>query len=78
MAIISGTRLDEIGLGLVESVGREGGPMAAGWQPAVGNLIENRWLEEAYRGLRFTGMCVRDRGVRFLRIRDFKQYYFNV
>ena len=45
-----------------------------GWWNAVGNLIEICCLEKAYSGPRFTGIRVKTRGVRFHRIRDFKQY----
>ena len=48
-----------------------------GWRNTVGNLIEIGWLEKACHGPQFTGTCVKHRGVRFRRIRDFKQYCFN-
>ena len=43
----------------------------------VGNLIEIVWLKKAYREPQFTGICEKNRGVRFHRIRDVKQYYFS-
>ena len=48
-----------------------------GWRNTVGNLIDIFWLNKTYHGPQFTGICVKRRGVRFHRIRDFKQYYFN-
>ena len=33
------------------------------------------WFTETYNGPQFTGICSKSRGVRFHRIRDFKQYY---
>ena len=48
-----------------------------GWQNTVGNLIELFWLKNKYYGPQFTGACVQNSGLRFHRIRDFKQYYFN-
>ena len=48
-----------------------------GWQNTVGNLIEIFWLKNNYRGPQFNGTRVKHRGVRFHRIRDLKQYYFN-
>ena len=48
-----------------------------GWRNTVGNLIEFAWLKKTYHGPQFTGICVKNRGVRFHRVRDFQQYYFN-
>ena len=48
-----------------------------GWRNTVGNLIELFWLKQTYHGPQFTCICVKNRWVRFHRIRDFKQYYFN-
>ena len=62
------------------SISRAAAPRRAslrGWRNTVGNLIEIFWLKNAYDGPQFTGTCVKHRGVRFHRIRDFKQYYFN-
>ena len=33
------------------------------------------WLEKACHGPQFPGACMKHRGIRFDRIRDFKQYY---
>ena len=44
------------------------------WAPFLETLAE---YEKAYHGPQFTGICVKHRGVRFRRTRDFKQYYFN-
>ena len=52
-------------------------PGMKGWRNAVGNLIECLRLRKTYQGPLFTGACVKHSGVRFYRIRDFKQYYFN-
>ena len=51
--------------------------LSRGWQNTVGNLIEFVWLKEPNHGPRFTGTCVKHKGVRFHRVRDFKQSYFN-
>ena len=48
-----------------------------GWRNTIGNLIEFFWLKKQHRGPQFTGICVKDRGVRFHRFRDLKQYDFN-
>ena len=49
-----------------------------GWRNTVGNLIEICWgSKKAYRRPCVIGICVKNRGVRFHRIRDFKQYYFS-
>ena len=45
-----------------------------GWRNTVGSLIETSWLKRNYYGPQFTGICAKSRGVRFHRIRDFKQY----
>ena len=49
-----------------------------GWRNTVGNLIETFWLKEACRGPQSTDIrCVKHGGVRFHRIRDFKQFHFD-
>ena len=48
-----------------------------GWRNTVGRLIEFVWPKKACCRPWFTGTCVKTRGVRFHRIRDSKQYYFN-
>ena len=47
-------------------------------------LVEYSWRphqvfvdQQTYRGPQFTDLCVNSTSVRFHRIRDFKQYYFN-
>ena len=47
-----------------------------GWRNTVGNLVDICWLEKTY-GPQFTDTCVKHRGVRFHRIRDFNKYYLN-
>ena len=47
-----------------------------GWRNTVGGL-ESVWLKKAYDGPQFADRCINNKGVRFHRIRDFKQYYFN-
>ena len=46
-------------------------------QNTVGNLIEICWPKKAYHRPQLTGICMNNRGVRFHRVRDFKQYCFN-
>ena len=54
-----------------------GGPWTrAGWN-TVGNLIEFVWLRKACHRPHFAGMRVKNGGVQFQRIRDFRRYYFN-
>ena len=48
-----------------------------GWWSTVGSPVEILWLKKTYHGPQFTDICVKHRGVRFHRVRDFKQYYFN-
>ena len=48
-----------------------------GWRSTVGNLIEFVRLKKAYHRPHVIGICVKHRGVRFHRIRDFKQYCLN-
>ena len=48
-----------------------------GWHNTVGNLIAFVWLKKTCHGPQ-TGTCVKHRGVRFHRIRDFKQYGFSI
>ena len=48
-----------------------------GWRNTVGNLIEISWPKINNKRHHVTGICVKDRGVQFHRIRDLKQYYFN-
>ena len=49
-----------------------------GWRNTVGSLIEIFLADKQnYRRPRFTDMRVKKRGVRFHRIRDLRQYYFN-
>ena len=48
-----------------------------GWRNTVGSLIEICWLKNNYGWPQFTGICVNNRGIRFNRMQDFKQYYFN-
>ena len=45
-----------------------------GWWNTAGGLIEICWAKKNIRRLQIRGKCVRNRGVRFHRIRDFKQY----
>ena len=45
-----------------------------GWWNTAGNLVEILLVKQNYRGTQCTGICVKHRGVRFHRIRDFKQY----
>ena len=47
------------------------------WRNTVGRLIDVCWLKKSYRGTQFDGIWVNNGGVRFHRIRDFKQYNFN-
>ena len=61
----------------VQVAGLAGSAYIRGWRNTVGNLIEICWLKKAYHGPQFTGTCVNNRGVRFRRIRDCKQYYVN-
>ena len=50
-----------------------------GWQNTVVNLLEVVWLNEPYHGPQFTDVCGnKHRGVRFHRIRDFKQHYLSL
>ena len=39
-----------------------------GWRNTVGNLTEFVWLKKTYHGPQITGICVKNRGVRFHRI----------
>ena len=48
-----------------------------GWRNTVGNLVGILSARNTYHGPRFPGVCVKNRGVRFHRVWDFKQYYFN-
>ena len=48
-----------------------------GWPNTVGNLIELFWLKTTCHRPQSIGLCVKNRGVRFHRTRDFKQHYFN-
>ena len=48
-----------------------------GRRSTVGNLIEMFWLEQKLSRLFVTGLCGKFGGVRFYRIREFKQYDFN-
>ena len=40
-----------------------------GWRNPVGSLIEIAWLKIQHSGPQFTGICLKNRGVRFRRIR---------
>ena len=42
-----------------------------GWQNTVGSLIELFWLKKNNHGPQFIGICAKNRGVRFHRIRGF-------
>ena len=44
---------------------------------AAGRLIAIAWLEKTYHGPQLTDVLVKSRGVRFHRIRDSNQCYFN-
>ena len=48
-----------------------------GWRNTTVANHRNCLAQTKYHGPPFTDMCVKNRGVRFHRIRDFKQYYFN-
>ena len=48
-----------------------------GWRNTVGNLFEIVWLKQNYHEPQLTGVRMKQRGVRFHRTRDFKQYNFN-
>ena len=48
-----------------------------GWRNMVGHLIESLGNKSNYHGPRCTAACVKIRGVRFHRSRDFERYYFN-
>ena len=58
--------------------------LVRGWQSAVGNLLELLRFNKAYRGLQFSGACMKNRRVRFHRIREcqtqtiqLQQYFAN-
>ena len=55
----------------------ESPPLLRGWRNTAGNLIEFFLLKHTYHRPQFIVICVSNGGVRFHRIRDFKQYYFN-
>ena len=42
------------------------------------SLVDFFWLNKNRHGPQFTGICMTNRGVRFHRIRDFKQCNFNI
>ena len=58
------------------STGSDERSSVRGWRDTVGN-IELVQLKKTYHRLQVTGTCVNNQGVRFHRIRDLKQYYFN-
>ena len=49
----------------------------SGWQNTVGNLIEISWLEKKQSPATFCWYMREKPRVRFHRIRDFEQHYFN-
>ena len=64
--------------GLGSPQARYGYSLMRGWRNTVGSLMELFWLKKAYHGPQFAGICVKNRGVRFHRIRDVKEYYFSI